>query len=436
VTIPLAPAMPTSGPVDWPHAMWVAGVEADATGAVGNGFIELGDAEGFARARLLVRRGDEVTFREAQIIEGRVDASALTVQASKVTEARSGELSPISVIICTRDRPDQLRLALDSVLALDYPSYDVVVVDNAPATDATETMISALGNRRIRYIREPAPGLSRARNTGLKAAEADIVAFTDDDVAVDSGWLLGLARGFDRAADVLCVAGLVPSGELRTPTQFLFDERVGWSKNVAPRIYRLSAPPPGDALFPFRVSLYGTGANFALRRARWIELGGFDTAFGAGSRTRGGEDLDMFVRILFAGGAIAIEPSAIVWHRHRADEAALRAQARDYGRGLTAWATKVMLDRRMRGAALRRVGPAIRQIAAKRRGSLPAQQVPVARSTAGEEAKRQLSRELAAMGRVEVRSMLTGPYHYLRQRRSGAGPLLPSQSSSGRADAP
>ncbi|PRC51727.1 glycosyl transferase family 2, partial [Mycobacterium sp. ITM-2017-0098] len=84
----------------------------------------------------------------------------------------------ISAVICTRDRVSMLRTALQSVQAVDYPHLEIIVVDNAGATDATRRYVESLDDPRIRVVDEPRPGLSRARNTGLSAATGEVVAFT------------------------------------------------------------------------------------------------------------------------------------------------------------------------------------------------------------------------------------------------------------------
>ena len=103
-------------------------------------------------------------------------------------------------------------------------------------------------------------------------------------------------------------------------------------------MYRLSDPPDDVPLFLFQIGRFGTGANFAVRREVIVDLGLFDERLGAGTATRGGEDLDVFFRVLASGHSPAIEPASIIWHRHRSDNDALLSQARGYGTGLGAWA--------------------------------------------------------------------------------------------------
>jgi cellulose synthase/poly-beta-1,6-N-acetylglucosamine synthase-like glycosyltransferase len=259
-------------------------------------------------------------------------------------------------------------------------------------------------------------GLSNARNTGLRSARHDIVAFTDDDVVVDRRWLQGLSRGFLRAPNVTCVCGLVPSGELRTAAQGYFDQRVSWAGTLRPRSYSLADPPDDMPLFPFQVGRFGTGANFAVKRSRIMELGGFDEALGVGTATCGGEDLDLFYRVIAAGDTLVNDPAAIVWHRHRSDAAALLIQARGYGLGLGAWLTKVFLTRADRRQALSVIRH--RLLSTVRFGADYGAIASPSRHFDDEIPKH--------VGRKEVFSVLGGPRALWRGRRQGrrATPLL------------
>jgi GT2 family glycosyltransferase len=411
----------------WEGALWIGALDVDDLARPDLGDVVLTDPEGHRGARLLVRRGRSVLgFVDAPVVDGRVSVDLLRSEVAAlplaVAPVEPIHLPTVTVVLCTRDRAEHLRGALRSVLRLDYPSFDVVVVDNAAATDETRDLVRTdFDDPRVRYLEEPVPGLSSARNAGLAAATGDIVAFTDDDVVVDNQWLHGLAAGFAQGEDVACVSGLVPSGELRTPVQRFFDDRVSWSRNVATRVFRLAEPPADLPLFPFSVGAFGTGANFALRRRPALLLGGFDTAFGVGTPTGGGEDLDVFTRVLLAGHALVVEPSALVWHRHRSDLAALRLQATGYGTGLGAWLTKIALDPASLRLALRRAPGAIRVLAAKRRVDAPSGGSAESASASSAPQDADLDREIARTARHELVSVARGPHLYLRQRRRGAG---------------
>ncbi|WP_423917856.1 glycosyltransferase family 2 protein [Frigoribacterium sp. 2-23] len=411
----------------WGGALWVGAIDIDDLARSGVDDVVLDDCDGYRAARLLVRRGRDVLgFIEVPVVAGHVPADLVRAETltlpTPVAAADSLVLPAVTVVLCTRDRAEQLRGALTSVLALDYPAFDVIVVDNAAATSDTRDLVAAeFDDERVRLVSEPKPGLSSARNTGLLAATGEIVAFTDDDVVVDREWLRGIVSGFAHGADVVCVSGLVPSGEIRTAVQSYFDDRVSWSKNVTTRVFRLADRPDDLPLFPFSVGAFGTGANFALRRDDVIALGGFDTAFGVGTRTGGGEDLDIFTRVLFAGHALVVEPSAVVWHRHRSDLAALRTQATGYGTGLGAWLTKIALDPGTLALALRRAPRALRHLFAKDDGDIPS----VIASEAAGQPRVDWAGEVARVGRHERMSVLRGPLLYLRQRWDGAG-LIPA----------
>jgi O-antigen biosynthesis protein len=252
---------------------------------------------------------------------------------------------PLSVVVCSRNRPALVEGCLRNLRSLRYRRFEVVLVDSASDGDATwASFRDTVGDdERFRYVREHAPGLSRARNRGLVEASFDHVVFTDDDTLVDPLWLDGIDRGFARGSEVACVTGLVPSAALESKTQRYFDRRVSWSARLAPRVYDLERG--GDTpLFPFDAGRFGTGANFGVDRRFALEIGGFDDALGAGSLTRGGEDLDLFLRVLQRGRAIAYEPSAVVWHLHRASSPALHSQLFDFGVGLGAYLTKHLSD--------------------------------------------------------------------------------------------
>lgn len=260
----------------------------------------------------------------------------------------------ITIIVCTRDRTKSLRECLRTLQRVNYNPLEIIVVDNRPSDNTTREAVTALAQNdpRIRYICEPHPGLSRARNNGLVHARYDIAAFTDDDAMVDPGWPSALAAGFAADPEAVCVTGLVATSALDTGAERYFDSRYSWAEAFEPRRYDLSTHRHPSGLYPFSAGIFGTGANFAVRRSALAQLGDFDPLLGAGSPGRGGEDLDMFLRVILAGGRICYLPSALTWHCHRTDTQALREQIYSYGYGLGAYVAKHLLNRQMPATVL------------------------------------------------------------------------------------
>jgi O-antigen biosynthesis protein len=243
----------------------------------------------------------------------------------------------VSVVVCTRDRPaEQLTACLNCLRQQQYPRYDVVVVDNAPTSDAARVVVASLaGDMEVRYIVEPRPGLSWARNAGITAATGEIIAFLDDDEEPDVYWLAELACGFGRGPDVGCVSGVVLPARLDTPAQELFERIGGHSKGRGFSSAVFSRHGPQSPLFP--LPPFGVGANMAFRREVLARVGGFDVALGAGTPAQAGEDTLALTLALLAGYRIVYQPSAVMRHHHRSDLASLSRQMEGYSVGLTAF---------------------------------------------------------------------------------------------------
>jgi GT2 family glycosyltransferase len=352
----------------WSGATWIG--QIDEINLVGTGRLQLAGGDRFQWARLLVWSGDVPRgFIALRVMDGSVNAADAITETALLPAATAerAELStpPMTVAVCTRDRPEHLKAALENLAELDYPQFEVLVVDNNPASGLTAPVVEAFLSKAdiaVRIVDAPGRGLSIARNVALRNALFDIVAFTDDDVVVNDRWLRNLAYGFGRSERVACVCGMVPSAELLTPAQSYFDRRVGWARRCDAAVYDLSDPPNDDPLFPMRVAQFGTGANFAVQKNVVIEVGGFDEGLGIGSPTGGGEDIDLFVRILLSGYQLVREPSAVVWHKHRRTTAELETQVFNYGLGLGAWIAKLGTNPRTLTMAARRVRPAVKHL--------------------------------------------------------------------------
>src|SRR5439155_1496498 len=260
------------------------------------------------------------------------------VSRSWLDESSEPDLSPISAIVCTRNRPESLEGCLAALAVQHHPRYEVIVVDNAPDDDRTRAVWERLG---VRYVVEPRPGLDWARNRGVAEARSPLVAFTDDDARPDPAWLAALAAGFV-SDEVGAVTGLVAPAELETRAQVLFEDIYGgMGKGFMLKIFSSR----GRAL-TFRPEIYGVGCNMAFRRTALEEIGGFDPALDTGTPTGGGGELDVFQRLVEHGGAIIYRPDAIVRHAHRRMMPALRRQLYDNGRGYCAVLCSALLRAR------------------------------------------------------------------------------------------
>jgi GT2 family glycosyltransferase len=251
-------------------------------------------------------------------------------------------LRGLTAAICTRNRPDLLARALESLVAQVPAVAEILVVDNAPAVGATRALVATFFPS-VRYVAEPVPGLDFARNRALEAATREVVAFLDDDAVAAPGWADSLHRVFEADADVAVCTGRIEPLSLETPGQRLFEANGGFSRGTE-RI-RL----PDDArrplhgrrapLIAWAISV-GCGCSYAVRRSTARALGGFDEALDLGSTLPGGGDHDLLWRALSAGHVVVYEPSALAWHEHRRDLEAVHDQIAGHQRAVLAFLAK------------------------------------------------------------------------------------------------
>lgn len=228
---------------------------------------------------------------------------------------------PISVAVCTRDRPQDVQRCLAALTQLPDEGQEIIVIDNCPATDATRRVVAAFPG--VRYVREARPGLNVARNRALREARYEVIAFCDDDAAPDAGWLRALRRNFSEP-DVLCVTGLTMPLELETPAQEFFQRSGGLGRGFKRVVF------DGARHDPLLAWHAGAGVNMAVRACVAERVGGFDERLDAGTPIGGGGDTDLFRRILSAGYRIVYDPEALNWHCHRRSWKALRRQLGGY----------------------------------------------------------------------------------------------------------
>lgn len=317
-----------------------------------------------------------------------------------------------SIVIPTLDRAGNLAVCLDSLLELEYPSFEVIVVNNASSRSATKELIAQRygggSMPEVRYVQQDGP-VAAARNRGLSEARGAFVAFTDDDVVVDRWWLLELVRGFG-SERIACVTGVILPAELETPPQAWLEQYGGFTKGFRKRLFDLSENRPDTPLFPYAAGMFGSGANMAFRLDVLQRLGGFDHAIGPGTRARGGGDLAAFFDIIASGHTLAYAPGALLYHRHRKDYESLRLQTYSYGVGLGAFLAKIIVDRpRLLPDLVRRLPHGLAYMLS------PTSEKNVNKGPG-------YPKELTW---IERRGMLRGPLAYLRARRESPRPPRP-----------
>lgn len=237
-----------------------------------------------------------------------------------------------SIVICTRERPESLQRCLQSLKHLKTPPYEIIVVDNAPQSDATQQVVAQIPG--IHYVVEPTPGLSYARNAGIQNSTGDLIAFTDDDVEVHPDWLDRLQRNFADPT-VMSVTGLVLPAQLETAAQVVFEKNLGYlNKGYLTRTFdRSFFEQKKNKGIP--VWEIGAGANMAIRSHAFQKLGGYDERLGAGAAGCS-EDSEFWYRILAAGWSCRYDPEAVVFHYHRGNLSKLKHQMYQYYRGFVA----------------------------------------------------------------------------------------------------
>jgi GT2 family glycosyltransferase len=242
-------------------------------------------------------------------------ALAATRAAYGQVPHRLGRRPRISVVVCTYNGSRTIAECLRGLEELDYPDFEIIVVDDG-STDDTADIVA--GHADVRLIRTENRGLSSARNTGMHAATGEIVAYIDDDAFPDAHWLQYLATTFETTKHA-GVGGpnVPPPGD-------------GWVADCV-----ANAPGgPTHVLLSDRVAEHIPGCNMAFRKSALEAIGGFDSQFRVA-----GDDVDVCWRLQERGWTLGFHPAAQVWHHRRNCIRTYWRQQRGYGRaeGLLRW---------------------------------------------------------------------------------------------------
>ncbi|MCA9447745.1 MAG: glycosyltransferase, partial [Candidatus Omnitrophica bacterium] len=213
----------------------------------------------------------------------------------------------VSVVVATYNGGKTLGQCLESLETVDYPNFEVIVVDDG-STDDTASILKE--HPSIRAISQPNKGLSEARNAGIQASTGEIVAFIDSDCYADPDWLYHIVRQF-QLGDFTGVGG--PN---LTPEE--------------PRLVHQSiALAPGHAthvLFENGDAEHVPGCNMAFLREALIDADGFDPIF-----RKAGDDVDIAWRLQDLGHRLSFSTAGFVWHHRRSTLRAYIKQQIGYG---------------------------------------------------------------------------------------------------------
>ncbi|WP_374469561.1 glycosyltransferase family 2 protein [Phenylobacterium sp.] len=278
------------------------------------------------------------------LVEARFARAVLALRAEQalralVAAAPEAPAPSLSIAVCTKDRAPRLARLLASLMTLDRTGsapLEILVVDNAPSDDATRRAVETFSG--VRYVHEPRAGLNFARNAALHAATGDYLAYLDDDVVVDCGYLRALSTAIRARPDAGGFTGLVLPYRLDTEAQIRFESRGGFGRGFLRTEFR--SDRFGNRLHPVGAGILGAGCNMCFDRRLLLSLGGFDEALDTGAPLPGGGDLDIFYRVLRSGRPMIYEPGYAVFHEHRETLEQLKRQYWTWGLGFMAFLAK------------------------------------------------------------------------------------------------
>jgi glycosyltransferase involved in cell wall biosynthesis len=241
-----------------------------------------------------------------------------------------------SVVVCTRNRGELVLGTCAAALGLEAPEggYEVLVVDNGSTDGSLEEMqeVARRHPGRMRVVEEPTPGLSRARNLGLREARGELVLFLDDDALPGASWLAAMHEALTRE-NVLAAGGPVEP-IFSDPLPAWLDQRF---------LPYLSAWDLGREPVALHYNEYPRGANIGFRREAFERFGEFLPQLGRRGRSlRSCEEIELCLRLERAGAKVLYEPAAPV--RHHVDTARLtpewmaaRFAAQGFSEALLEW---------------------------------------------------------------------------------------------------
>jgi glycosyltransferase involved in cell wall biosynthesis len=218
-------------------------------------------------------------------------------------------LLSVSVVIPTRRRPVDLDRCLERIARQTTAPLETIVVDNSEGDTETQDVTNRWS---ARYVIEPIPGLSRARNRGAIAASGDIIAYLDDDSLPEPQWLAGFESAFREHPSVAGAAGRTLPTSVDTEAERLFAELRGGAYDRPDFLIVDSSHPDWFQIAGF--GGIGPGCNMAFRRTAFEKWSGFNERTGRGTPLQGADEQHAFLSLVKLGFAVAYVPDAIVRH--------------------------------------------------------------------------------------------------------------------------
>jgi glycosyltransferase involved in cell wall biosynthesis len=259
-----------------------------------------------------------------------------------------------SVVVCTRNRPEWLEKCLQAAARLTYEHFELVVVDSASEDSRVQAIAQRYG---ARYLREPRPGLSRARNRGATGCQTDIVAYLDDDSIPEPDWLSNLAPEFEDPR-VMAVVGRTVPLTLETEAERLYASINGYEAS-RPRLVVERDTPQWFEMANW--GGIGDGGNMAFRRLAFEVWPGFDERLGRGAPLFGGEEHNAFFCLLDRGYRVVYTPQALVQHPYPRTLEELRQRQIKTLSGTIGYLTLLVVEQpRYRRATLKYILEALR----------------------------------------------------------------------------
>lgn len=249
----------------------------------------------------------------------------------------------VTVVIPTRDRPEDLNDCLWRISRQDYDGhFEVIVVDNNSHSGLSQPVVEKYPG--FIYLSCDKPGAAATRNTGFRRAQGEIIVITDDDVLAPEGWVRRISEEFWRH-DVWMVTGSVLPFELNSCAEISFEDGHGFLMGervieATGSVFRRSRHLPMAAL--------GVSANMAFRRCILDnpEIGGMSETLGPGTAAGAGEDPEFIYRVLKEGHTVLFEPSIWIYHRHRRSMKEMYRQMYNYGKSATATYLHILIEYR------------------------------------------------------------------------------------------